>query len=206
MLCPNCGTNIEDNANICVYCGETVKSDRINSTLKEYYPENLDKKSSLKSAAKIFAIVTFVIICLAAIAIGVNYYKQQEKYSDLNDTYGLSFSEIEDNISHYYQKWYSPFGYSVNITKDKLTQEAENGEKNACSYKVTNIYARNAGDVYTLTVFANGVYMKLMPLVKKDDNGDVEYHFLKCFYGGSDGKSFSEEYDLLYDRPIDEIP
>ena len=39
MLCPNCGTNIEDNANICVYCGETVKSDRINSTLKEYYPD-----------------------------------------------------------------------------------------------------------------------------------------------------------------------
>lgn len=45
-----------------------------------------------------------------------------------------------------------------------------------------------------------------MPLVKKDASGVVEYHYLKCFYGGAEGKTFSKEYDLLYDRPIEEIP
>lgn len=222
MICSRCGTNIDDNAIQCEYCGlkfKTVKPQAMfeenNENRQETTTTNtytVPNSSGSEEETKNIGILVFACI-ISALAIGAfiySYYgvhKFDKKYSELTNRYGLTNKEIEENISgFFYRTWYlydSSYGdpgvATCIFTEDKLENEFD-GEKYTTDYKVTQISREKKNQVFTIRIYMikDDVYISFVPYTKTDSYGNKLYDYIVS-YGAE-----NEEY-IFYDRPIEQI-
>lgn len=204
MICPNCGTNIEDNAEECEYCGANLSVDEEKRNEQMYEKTESQyvtgKNPSLTNIAVGFIVGLIIILAIVfGIVLYQNYEKNKidKKYSEISDNYGLTDMEIENNISSYYYKtWYMVSGDTLTITEDEMIYNK--GEEKD-SYKVTRIYRSSNDEIFTMIIFCNGKYGRIEPYTKRNYAGEKEYDYIKVY----DGASGDGEHELLYDRPSD---
>lgn len=217
MLCPNCGTIVEDTAEKCECCGYEFLLNEMETSPTSYkedgsfqslegiqndYNKHTLKTSNESSKALTVFLVVFVLI-IAILVIVVKYQANENlkrKYENLSNTYGLSFQEIEDEISNYYYRtWYDSSGNSLKISKDKLIDPT--GTEESLDYKVTKIYREKETSAITVYITAMETTIKIQPYTLRDENNIKLYDWIVL----SDPNDPDAEYEYFYDRPIQDI-
>lgn len=214
MLCPNCGTNLDNNAEKCTYCGIDVRKEftdeqnpQMYGTMGNKYVTEQENSSPLNTAVGFIVVVAFILVLIFGGIMYNNYYeklneKLNEKYERIPDNYGLSNTEIEDNISDYYYKtWYLASGETLTIKRDEMIYNGE-GMSNKLGYKIEEIHRSSDSEVFTLVIIdGNDDIGRLEPYTKRNSASEKEYDYIKVYAG-----AFAEgECELLYDRPLDKI-
>lgn len=189
MLCPNCGTIVENTAEKCECCGYEFLSNEIETS---------------NESSKTLKVFLFAIGLIIAILVIVVKYQENEnlkrKYENLSNTYGLSFQEIEDEISNYYYRtWYDSSGNSIKISKDKLIDPT--GAEESLDYKITKIYREKETSAFTVYITAMETTIKMQPYTQRDENNIKLYDWIVL----SDPNDPDAEYEYCYDRPIQDI-
>lgn len=222
MICSRCGTNIDEHATQCEYCGLKFKTAKPQAMFKEsnenwqkMTPANTytvpDSSSSRRKTSNAGFLV-FVCIFLALV-VGVfiyryyGIYKLDNKYSELTNRYGLTNKEIEENISgFFYRTWYYYDNSNISsdlatctFTKDKLVAKTDDDDFTT-DYKITQISREKKEHVFAIRVLTleDDTYVSFMPYTKKDNYGNKLYDYLVSY------DSDSQEI-ILYDRPIEQI-
>ena len=220
MICPRCGTNIDDNATECEYCGLKFKIEkpqvmfegnngnwRETTAINPYTVSDLSDREE-KTGKYVFVVCVCIIFAFIIGAAAYDYYgnyKLEKKYSDLTNKYGLTNKEIEDNISgFFYRTWYlydDTLGDSgvatYTFTEDKLESELD-GKKYTIDYKVTRISRTEEDNVFTIRALINDTYVSLVPCTKEDDYGNKLYDYIISY-------DTENEEVIFYDRSIEEI-
>lgn len=215
MICSRCGTNIDDNATECEYCGLKFKIDKPQAmfdgnnnnwqktavTNTYIIPDSSDSEEKTEKMC-IIAVVCIIVTLIIGAAGYYFYenYKLGEKYSSIVDKYGLTNQQIEDSISEsYYKKWYSSSKDTITFTKDKIIQE--NGEEKDIrfDYRIKNIYRKEITHKFTITVVVDDFYYKFEPRARFDENGNIEYTCLYIYFGGTEGDFSNLDYRIVYD-------
>lgn len=72
MYCENCGKEIEDQSDFCIYCGKVINKQDVDTS--ERYEEPLELNKPIKSGKKLFLIVVCLVVVLGIILIFANNY------------------------------------------------------------------------------------------------------------------------------------